>query len=53
MPKRFIVCVGFNPTAFVHYDAEPTGNGRSGLPGSLSEFRKGDWMIRVLVDRAK
>jgi hypothetical protein len=54
VPKRFIVCVGFNPTAtkgvFVHYDAKSDGDSRSGLPGELNDaFGKGDWMIRALV----
>ena len=54
VPKRFIVCVGFNPTAtkgvYVHYDAKSDGDSRSGLPGELNDaFGKGDWMIRALV----
>ena len=53
VPKQFIVCVGFNPTAtkgvFVHFDAAHDGDSRSGLPGGLGDaFGKGDWMIRAV-----
>jgi hypothetical protein len=54
VPKEFIVCVGFNPTATkgvrMHYDAEGSGNSLTGLPGEEPEkFEKGDWLIRVSV----
>jgi len=54
VPKEFIVCVGFNPTAtkgvYVHFDAEGSGNSFIGLPGENAEpFEKGNWMIRVSV----
>ena len=57
-PPKFIVCVGFNPTAtkgvFVHRDKEADGNSLVGLPGGKAEpFAKGDWMIRVQIDQAK
>lgn len=55
VPKIFIVCVAFNPTAskgvFVHYDAKPDGDSRTGLPGELNDaFDKGDWMIRAIIE---
>jgi RNA polymerase sigma-70 factor (ECF subfamily) len=55
VPKNFIVCVVFNPTAtkgvFVHHDAKPDGDSRTGLPGELNDaFDKGDWMIRAIVE---
>jgi RNA polymerase sigma-70 factor (ECF subfamily) len=58
VPAKFIVCVGFNPTAtkgvFVHRDKEADGNSLVGLPGGKAEpFAKGDWMIRVQIDQAK
>ncbi|MBE3069258.1 MAG: hypothetical protein IMZ66_03375 [Planctomycetes bacterium] len=58
VPAKFIVCVGFNPTAskgvFVHYDGAGGGESLSGLPGEEgSPFAKGDWMIRAAVDQSK
>jgi hypothetical protein len=58
VPAKFIVCVGFNPTAtkgvFVHLDKEADGNSLTGLPGGKAEpFAKGDWMIRVQLDQTK
>jgi hypothetical protein len=55
VPREFIVCAGFNPTAtkgvYVHYDAEGSGHSLVGLPGgeSSEDFDKGDWMIRVTL----
>jgi len=56
LPAKFIACVGFNPTAtkgvYVSYDAEGSGQSLVGLPGDgPSPFRKGDWLIRVKIDR--
>ncbi|HUS45281.1 MAG TPA: hypothetical protein VM219_04530 [Phycisphaerae bacterium] len=58
VPPEFIVCVGFNPTAskgvFVHYDAAGSGQSLSGLPGKVGRlFERGDWLIRVRVDKCK
>jgi hypothetical protein len=58
VPAKFIVCVGFNPTAtkgvFLSHDKEAGGNSLVGLPGEKPRpFTKGDWMIRVQVDQAK
>lgn len=58
VPPKFIVCVGFNPTAtkgvFVHRDKESSGNSLTGLPGDkATPFTQGDWMIRVEVDQPK
>jgi hypothetical protein len=58
VPPKFIVCVGFNPTAskgvFLGHDQGGSGNSLSGLPGgSPRPFADGDWMIRVTVDRLK
>jgi hypothetical protein len=55
LPKNFIVCVSFNPTAskgvFVHFDEKLDGDSRTGLPGNLNDaFNKGDWMIRAVID---
>src|SRR5438552_2829541 len=54
VPKKFIVCLSFNPSAskgvYVHYDAKVDGDSRVGLPGELNDaFDKGDWMIRAIV----
>jgi RNA polymerase sigma-70 factor (ECF subfamily) len=54
VPQKFIVCVGFNPTAtkgvYVHHDAKPDGDSRVGLPGSINDaFDRGDWMIRAVI----
>lgn len=56
VPKTFLVCIGFNPTAtkgvFLNYDAESSGHSLSGLPGGGKRpFDRGDWMIRATVDR--
>ena len=53
-PKKFIVCVSFNPEqtkgVYVHHDAKADGDSRRGLPGSLlDKFDKGDWMIRAVI----
>jgi len=58
VPPKFIVCVGFNPSAskgvFVSHDKEGSGNSLSGLPGGEARpFAKGDWMIRAQMDQAK
>ena len=55
VPKNFIVCVSFNPTAtkgvYVHHDSKVDGDSRTGLPGELNDaFDKGDWMIRALIE---
>ena len=57
LPAKFIVCVGFNPTGtkgvFVSHDAQGSGQSLIGLPGSRpSPFSKGNWLIRVNIDRA-
>ncbi len=57
VPQRFIVCVGFNPTAtkgvYVHHDSGGSGNSLLGLPGRDSQaFEKGDWLIRAVVQQA-
>ena len=54
VPKEFIICAGFNPTAskgvFVHYDGQESKNSIVGLPGEgIENFEKGNWMIRVSV----
>jgi RNA polymerase sigma-70 factor (ECF subfamily) len=54
VPKNFIVCVGFNPTAtkgvFVSRDGQASGKSLSGLPGEKAfPFDKGNWMIRVML----
>ena len=54
VPQRFIIGVGFNPTAtkgvYVHHDAAGSGNSLLGLPGRDSRpFEKGDWLIRAVV----
>jgi hypothetical protein len=56
VPKTFIICVGFNPTAtkgvFVSRDAEGSGNSLTGLPGREGHpFEQGDWMIRATVSQ--
>lgn len=58
VPSKFIVCVGFNPTAtkgvFVSRDAASGGNSLSGLPGGgAGQFGEGDWLIRAVVDQAR
>jgi hypothetical protein len=58
VPKEFIICAGFNPTAtkgvFVHY-AAGSGHSLVGLPGGeFEDFDKGDWMIRATIsDKAE
>jgi hypothetical protein len=54
VPAKFIVCVGFDPTAtkgvYVGHDAEGSGSSLVGLPGGESQpFTKGDWMIRARI----
>jgi hypothetical protein len=56
VPQKFIICIGFNPSArkgvFVSHDAKGSGHSFSGLPGSPPrDFATGDWMIRIEVDR--
>jgi hypothetical protein len=56
VPAKFVVGVDFQPTArrgvFVHHDAATDGGSATGLPGrGFAKFAKGDWMIRVKVDR--
>ena len=58
VPKKFIVCVGFNPTAtkgvFVSRDAEGGGKSLTGLPGQPSRaMGSGDWLIRAVLDQPK
>jgi len=58
VPKRFFICVGFNPTAtkgvYVHHDAAQSGNSFLGLPGtSPRPFQKGDWLLRPLLQEPK
>ncbi len=58
VPKKFIVCVGFNPTAtkgvYVGFDEQASGKSISGLPGRPPrDFERGDWMIRVNLEQAK
>jgi hypothetical protein len=56
VPAKFVVGVDFQPTArrgvFVHHDAATAGGSTTGVPGrEFQEFARGDWMIRVKVDR--
>ena len=58
VPAKFIICVGFNPTAtrgvYVHHDKEGSGNSLTGLPGGQARtFNQGDWLIRLDLDQAK
>ncbi len=58
VPRKFIVCAGFNPTAtkgvFVHFDAEASGQSAQSVPGrTLTPFEQGDWMIRAEIDQLK
>jgi len=58
VPPKFILCVGFNPTAtkgvFVSRDAALDGRSLTGLPGeSPRTFTPGDWLIRATLDQAK
>lgn len=57
VPEKFIICVGFNPTAtkgvYVHYDSAASGHSLTGLPGREGQpFNKGDWLIRAVVQPA-
>lgn len=57
VPERFIVCVGFNPTAtkgfFVHHDNTAGTNSLTGLPGRPGQpFEKGNWLIRAVIQEA-
>ena len=56
VPQKFIVCVGFNPTAtkgvFVHYDGAGSGDSFQALPNRPGRaFSKGDWLIRAVVQQ--
>lgn len=58
VPRNFIVCAGFNPSAhkgvYVHYDTQGSGHSSTGIPGrTLTPFQQGDWMIRVELDEHK
>ena len=58
VPRQFIVCVSFNPTAtkgvFVSRDAEAGGTSLTGLPGEPGRAcSEGDWLIRAKVDRLR
>ena len=58
VPREFIVCVGFNPTAtkgvFVSRDVEASGKSLTGLPGrGGGAFTQGDWLIRVELYQPK
>jgi len=58
VPRTFIVCVGFNPTAtrgvFLSRDKEGSGHSLTGLPGQPGQaYGQGDWLIRVQVDKLK
>jgi hypothetical protein len=55
VPSKFLVCVGFNPTAtkgvYVGHDAEGSGSSLVGLPGDEARsFPKGDGMIRARAE---
>ena len=56
VPKSFIICVGFEPTAskgvFVSRDAEGSGNSLTGLPGQKGRPADGgNWLIRATVSQ--
>lgn len=58
VPQKFIVGVGFNPSAqkgvYVHHDAEGSADSLVGLPGrEPTAFDKGDWLIRAAIDQTK
>jgi hypothetical protein len=58
LPRKFFVCVGFNPTArkgvYVSHDSGTTEHSVIGLPGKTPRpFAAGDWMIRIKVDQLK
>ncbi len=55
VPRRFVICVGFNPTrtkgVLVHYDGQGSGKSYMALPGrTASHFDTGDWLIRAIVE---
>ncbi len=58
VPRKFIVAIGFNPSAtkgvYVSHDGEASGSSLTGLPGKPPEdFTKGDWLIRASIDQTK
>jgi hypothetical protein len=58
VPRKFIVGVGFNPSAtkgvYVSHDGEASGPSVVGLPGkSPEDFSGGDWLIRASIDQLK
>ena len=58
VPKEFVVCVAFNPTAtsgvFVSFDGSVSGKSTTALPGKPGRpLAGGEWMIRPELDRAK
>jgi hypothetical protein len=58
VPRTFIVCVGFNPTAtrgvFLSHDKESSGHSLTGLPGQPGKpYAEGNWLIRVQLDKPK
>jgi RNA polymerase sigma-70 factor (ECF subfamily) len=55
VPRRFVICIGFNPTStkgvYMYHDREGSGRSSIGLPGRRgSRFDAGDWLIRAVVD---
>lgn len=57
VPSKFIICVGFNPTAtkgvYVYHDGAGGGNSFAALPGRKgAPFAKGDWLVRAVVQEA-
>jgi hypothetical protein len=55
VPRRFVICVGFNPTrtkgVYVHHDRQGSGKSYMALPGRQeSHFDRGDWLIRAIVE---
>lgn len=58
VPAEFSMMLDFNPTArsgvYVSYDGGTSGSSVSGKPGKPGgAYPRGDWMIRVEVDRVK
>ena len=58
VPRTFIVCAGFNPTAtlgvLLSRDKESSGHSLTGLPGRPGNpYSEGDWLIRVQLDKPK
>ncbi len=54
VPREFIVCVGFNPTAtkgvFVSRDDQSSGSSLTGVPGRPARvYDQGDWLIRATL----